>query len=272
MTGGDLTRLNVNGGAIARGHPMGATGIMLMSNLLGELERRQARYGLVTMCESGGTANATIIETVRQDAFPRFAQDQKGMRMVPQAVQGVYELPPQEFQGREYAMVHDLVHSVPRKNLDRSCMSMGRALTTVAAWKGNDRAITAVGPGGQVTYVTFQELEQRSNQLARAYAQFKLERNDYVVVSLPSGPEFIIACFALWKLGATPINVNHKLTFHERDAYVRLANAKMSSVSPAKAIRKCLCMPTSAAFQKASHPILASPGLPCLTSGQMSGW
>merc|ERR1719476_693907 len=62
MTGGDLTKLNVNGGAIARGHPMGATGAMLMANLIGELERRGARYGLQTMCESGGTANATIIE------------------------------------------------------------------------------------------------------------------------------------------------------------------------------------------------------------------
>lgn len=62
MVGGDLSRVNVNGGAIARGHPMGGTGAMLMSNLLNELERRNGRYGLLTMCESGGTANATIIE------------------------------------------------------------------------------------------------------------------------------------------------------------------------------------------------------------------
>ena len=64
MTGGDLSRVNVNGGAIARGHPMGATGGMLMANLVGELERRGKRYGLLTMCESGGTANATIVERV----------------------------------------------------------------------------------------------------------------------------------------------------------------------------------------------------------------
>merc|ERR1719198_2301106 len=64
MTGGDLSRVNVNGGAIARGHPMGATGAMLMSNLISELEHRGGRYGLLTMCESGGTANATIIERV----------------------------------------------------------------------------------------------------------------------------------------------------------------------------------------------------------------
>lgn len=64
MTGGDLSKVNVNGGAIARGHPMGGTGAMLMSNLIGELERRHGRYGLLTMCESGGTANATIVERV----------------------------------------------------------------------------------------------------------------------------------------------------------------------------------------------------------------
>lgn len=64
MTGGDVSRLNVNGGALAHGHPMGATGAILMSKLLAELERTNGRYGLVTMCESGGTANATIIERV----------------------------------------------------------------------------------------------------------------------------------------------------------------------------------------------------------------
>jgi acetyl-CoA C-acetyltransferase len=58
----DLTRVNVNGGAIALGHPLGATGGRLMTSLLHELERRGARYGLQTMCEGGGQANVTIIE------------------------------------------------------------------------------------------------------------------------------------------------------------------------------------------------------------------
>lgn len=53
---------NVNGGAIALGHPLGATGVKLMTTLLHELERRQLRYGLQTMCEGGGQANVTIIE------------------------------------------------------------------------------------------------------------------------------------------------------------------------------------------------------------------
>jgi acetyl-CoA C-acetyltransferase len=58
----DPARVNVNGGAIALGHPLGATGARLMTSLLHELERRGARYGLQTMCEGGGQANVTIIE------------------------------------------------------------------------------------------------------------------------------------------------------------------------------------------------------------------
>jgi acetyl-CoA C-acetyltransferase len=58
----DPARVNVNGGAIALGHPLGATGARLMTSLLHELERRGARFGLQTMCEGGGQANVTIIE------------------------------------------------------------------------------------------------------------------------------------------------------------------------------------------------------------------
>ncbi|MFI0446526.1 acetyl-CoA C-acetyltransferase [Actinomadura sp. 6N118] len=61
-TGADLDRVNVNGGAIALGHPIGATGTRLMTTLLHELERRGGRYGFQTMCEGGGQANVTIIE------------------------------------------------------------------------------------------------------------------------------------------------------------------------------------------------------------------
>ncbi|GLY24617.1 acetyl-CoA C-acetyltransferase [Micromonospora sp. NBRC 101691] len=61
-TGFDLDRVNVNGGAIALGHPLGATGVRLMTTLLAELERTGGRFGLQTMCEGGGTANVTIIE------------------------------------------------------------------------------------------------------------------------------------------------------------------------------------------------------------------
>jgi acetyl-CoA C-acetyltransferase len=58
----DLSKVNVNGGAISLGHPLGATGTRLMTTLLHELERTGGRYGLQTMCEGGGQANVTIIE------------------------------------------------------------------------------------------------------------------------------------------------------------------------------------------------------------------
>ncbi|HEY4377375.1 MAG TPA: steroid 3-ketoacyl-CoA thiolase, partial [Acidimicrobiales bacterium] len=60
--GADMSKVNVNGGAIALGHPLGATGVRLMTTLLNELERTGGRYGLQTMCEGGGQANVTIIE------------------------------------------------------------------------------------------------------------------------------------------------------------------------------------------------------------------
>jgi len=63
-TGADMNRVNVNGGAIALGHPLGASGSKLMATLLCELERTEGRYGLQLMCEGGGLANATIIERI----------------------------------------------------------------------------------------------------------------------------------------------------------------------------------------------------------------
>ncbi|WP_067931954.1 thiolase family protein [Alicyclobacillus kakegawensis] len=61
-TGVDWERVNVNGGAIALGHPLGATGTRLVATLLCELERRQGRYGLIAVCEGGGMANAVVLQ------------------------------------------------------------------------------------------------------------------------------------------------------------------------------------------------------------------
>jgi len=63
-TGADLQKTNVNGGAIAVGHPLGASGAILMTRLLHELERRDGRYGLETMCCGGGLGTATLIDRV----------------------------------------------------------------------------------------------------------------------------------------------------------------------------------------------------------------
>ena len=58
----DPAIVNPNGGAMALGHPIGATGTRLMTTLLNEMEKREVRYGLQTMCEGGGQANVTILE------------------------------------------------------------------------------------------------------------------------------------------------------------------------------------------------------------------
>jgi len=63
-TGADPQRLNVHGGAIALGHPLGASGAKLMTTLVYALKKRGKRYGLQTMCEGGGMANVTIIEAL----------------------------------------------------------------------------------------------------------------------------------------------------------------------------------------------------------------
>jgi len=63
-TGADLSKVNVNGGAVALGHPLGASGARLMTTLVHELQRSGGRYGLQTMCEGGGMANATLLERI----------------------------------------------------------------------------------------------------------------------------------------------------------------------------------------------------------------
>ena len=63
-TGVPWEKINPNGGAIAMGHPLGATGAMLLSTVLDELERRDLRYGLCNMCAGAGIGIATIIERV----------------------------------------------------------------------------------------------------------------------------------------------------------------------------------------------------------------
>src|SRR5699024_6256098 len=61
----DMDKLNVNGGAIALGHPIGATGAILVTKLMYAMERRASRYGLITLCIGGGQGIATIVENLR---------------------------------------------------------------------------------------------------------------------------------------------------------------------------------------------------------------
>ena len=62
----DMNKVNVNGGAIALGHPMGGTGVRLVVTLLNEMARRKCRYGLATLCIGGGQGMATIVENLHR--------------------------------------------------------------------------------------------------------------------------------------------------------------------------------------------------------------
>ncbi len=64
-TGADPAKVDVNGGAIALGHPLGASGARIMTTLVNAMRQRGARYALQTMCEAGGLANATVLESCR---------------------------------------------------------------------------------------------------------------------------------------------------------------------------------------------------------------
>jgi bile acid-coenzyme A ligase len=219
MTNGDLSKVNVNGGAIARGHPMGASGGLLMSNLIGELERRGGRYGLLTMCESGGTANATIVERVAADF------------RTTQAIANPRSLSPSPTSGGMGVSQS----SMPISDQNGQClMSIAQALRAVALWKGDAPAMTCVQKGMIAPVsISFRELDRRSNQLARAYQVLGVQKNDLVTIALPTGIEFVVACFACWKLGATPNNVSPKLTFRERDEIVQLATPRLVVGVPA---------------------------------------
>ena len=82
--------------------------------------------------------------------------------------------------------------------------------------------------------VTWTELEQATNRLARAYAEHGVKANDFVTIGLPNGIEFFEACFAVWKLGATPQPVSAKLPAFERAQIVDLANPSLVVGAPAE--------------------------------------
>lgn len=103
-----------------------------------------------------------------------------------------------------------------------SLMPIGRLFAWLAAQDPARPAITFEGET-----LTRLALEQRTNRLARAYQALGVVENDLVTIALPNGLQFYEAAVAVWKLGATPQPVSHRLPHHERAAIVELANAKL---------------------------------------------
>ncbi|MBR9836198.1 MAG: AMP-binding protein, partial [Alphaproteobacteria bacterium] len=95
----------------------------------------------------------------------------------------------------------------------------------IAHWAGLQGDRTAIDHEGD--QVTWAEFEARTNRLARAYAALGVKENDFVTIALPNGVEFFEACFATWKLGATPQPVSSRLPKFERDQIIELGQPSL---------------------------------------------
>ena len=101
-------------------------------------------------------------------------------------------------------------------------LSFGRAITALAEADPHRPAVTCDG-----ATLSRLELDRASNRLARAYDALGVRQGDLVTVALPNSLEFYVACLAIWKLGATPQPVSHRLPDRERQAIVELADASL---------------------------------------------
>ena len=122
--------------------------------------------------------------------------------------------------------------------------------------------------------LTWAELEAHSNRLARAYRRLGVRENDFVTVALPNGIEFFIACFAVWKAGATPQPVSAKLPKLERDQIIDLAKPSLVvGVAESEHPGFACVEPGFSADAESSEPITATPAtsFKAMTSGGSTG-
>lgn len=119
------------------------------------------------------------------------------------------------------------------------------------------------------------ELERRSNRLARAYAERGVSPDDRVTIALPNGVEFLEACLATWKLGATPQPISHRLPEHERHAIVELAAPRLLVGAEPGAYGTTACVPAGfeppATLSEATLPDVVSGCARAMTSGGSTG-
>ncbi len=149
-------------------------------------------------------------------------------------------------------------------------MSYGRALRWLA-----ERDPDAVAVVHEERSLTRAELERRSNRLARAYQAHGVKPEDLVTVALPNGAEFLEACLAIWKLGATPNPVSHRLPERERRAIVERVNPPLLIGVEAGAYGDRLSLPPGhvpdASISDAPLPDRVSPYVRAMTSGGSTG-
>jgi len=148
-------------------------------------------------------------------------------------------------------------------------MSYGRAISTLADWSPESAAV--IFRGGCLTR---RQLDRRSNRLARAYAERGVGAGDRVTIALPNGPEFLTACAAIWKLGASPQPISARLPEAERRAIVALAEPGLV-LGASEGSYPGGCLPAgfepAAALDDGPLPDVVSQNVRTMTSGGSSG-
>ncbi len=143
----------------------------------------------------------------------------------------------------------------------------------VAFWAGIQPGRVAIDHEG--ASVTWAEFEERTNRLARAYEALGVGRDDFVTLGLPNGIEFIEACFATWKLGATPQPISAKLPKLERDQIVELAKPALVVGCAAVEYAPTPCVPEGfqpdASLSGGPLPEHTAASLKAMTSGGSTG-
>ncbi len=143
----------------------------------------------------------------------------------------------------------------------------------IAHWAASQPDRVAIDHEGAC--VTWAELEERTNRLARAYEAHGVGQDDFVTIGLPNGVEFFEACFATWKLGATPQPISAKLPKLERDQIIELAKPALVVGCAADEYSPTPSLPegyqASADFSAAPLPERTSASLKAMTSGGSTG-
>ena len=156
---------------------------------------------------------------------------------------------------------------------DQAAIPYGVALTVLAAAAPQQVALVCDGPVGSVQ-LTRAELEAWANRLAHAYADLGLGHGDTATIALPNGPEFFAACFAIWKLGAVPNPVSHRLPPPERAAIIARANPVLVIGVAEGSYEGICCIPPNLAVDAYSPdpmPVQISPHERAMASGGSTG-
>jgi len=156
---------------------------------------------------------------------------------------------------------------------DQAILPYGAVLTALACAAPERVALVCDGPVGSVQ-LTRAELDAWANRLARAYADLGLCYGDFATIALPNGPEFFAACLAVWKLGAVPNPVSHRLPPPERNAIIARANPVLVIGVTEGSYAGCCCVPADLTVDDYSpDPLLAqtSPHERAMASGGSTG-